>query len=345
MLESHAIIELLRENTGALARPGLELVTCEGAFFDGDVDGLPDLGPLEGNQPVPIPTCEQTFRHGTGGAVANWRPDFLYDTLIYGGVSRGYKAGGYGNLGFGEYKPEFIWSYEIGAKNTFFDDRLQANISAFFYDYKDLQLTVIDGLAFRTENADADVYGAELEIEASPFEGMLLNASIGYLDTELLDYQSIDPTNTRQIIDFESCRQFPALGEAGKDPGCGELTDFSGNVLSRAPEWKISLGAEYTFYTNAHGSFTPRVQYYWQDDAFYRAFNAPLDEQKAYHLTDVKLSWVSPEEVYSVQIFVNNIEDDSVFQNVLVGPAEVSSPSLAWYGAPRTWGIRAGFRY
>ena len=336
-------IRLLRENTGALARPGLELVTCTGAFFDGDVDGLPDTGPLGGNQEVAIPTCEQTFRHGTGGGVINWRPDFLEDSLLYASVARGYKAGGFGNLGFGEYDPEFVWSYEIGAKNTFFDDRLTANLAAFFYDYKDLQLTVIDGLAFRTENADADVYGAELEIEANPFDEMLINATFGYLETELLDYVSIDPTNTRQIIDFESCRQFPTLGRAGIDPGCGELTDFSGNVLSRAPEWKISSGAEYTSFTVDYGSFTPRVQYYWQTDAFYRAFNAPPDKQETYHLTDVKLSWRSPEERYSLEIFVNNIEDDSVFQNVLVGPAEVSSPSLAWYGAPRTWGIRAGF--
>ena len=338
-------IKLLRENTGALARPGLELVTCTGAFFDGDVNGEPDLGPLNGNQPVPVPSCEQTFRHGTGGAVANWRPDFFEDSLIYASANRGFKSGGFGNFGFGEYDPEFVWAYAVGAKNTFFDDRLQVNLEAFLYEYKDLQLTVIDGLSFRTENADAEVYGADLEIEAQPIPGLLLNTVFGYLETELKDYFSIDPTNTRQIIDFESCRQFPTLGQAGVDPGCGMVSDFSGNVLSRAPKFKVTVGAEYTIYTSEYGSFTPRIQYYWQDDAFYRAFNDPLDEQQTYHLTDVKLSWRSPEERYSLELFVNNIEDDSVFQNVLVGPAEVSSPSLAWYGAPRTWGIRAGFVY
>ena len=107
----------------------------------------------------------------------------------------------------------------------------------------------------------------------------------------------------------------------------------------------MTLAAEYTVYLGKYGSLTPRVQYYWNDDTYYRAFNEPEDLQEAYHLTDLKLTWRSPEEVWSVEGFVTNLEDDPIYQNVLVGPSSLDNPFNAWYGPPRLWGLRVSFDY
>ena len=69
------------------------------------------------------------------------------------------------------------------------------------------------------------------------------------------------------------------------------------------------------------------------------------DLQPRYHQTDVKLIWKSPAEKWTVEAFVLNLENEIVYQNALIGPSIIGNPGLAWYGAPRTWGMRVGLRY
>ncbi len=334
-------LRLLRDSVDA-GIPSAELTTCEGGAEDRDDDGLPDERanpfPPFGIRAVAVPRCERKFRHVTGGARLEWRPTDA--SLIYAGAEHGYKAGGFANLGFGTYRPEFIYSYKLGAKSEFFDSRVRANVEAFFYDYKDLQLVVVDGIELRTETADARVWGVDLEAEISPILGLLLKAQVSFMDTRLKDYQSIDPTdflNSRLAL---QCRIAPQVFQ-----NCGNSTDFSGNELSRSPKWKVNLSAEYDIPLGDWGTLTPRVQYFWQDETFYRAFNQDLDLQEKYHLTDVRVTWRSPEETWLAEVFLNNIEDDSVYQNVLVGTRLAGAPYFAWYGPPRTWGVRIAYRY
>jgi iron complex outermembrane receptor protein len=127
--------------------------------------------------------------------------------------------------------------------------------------------------------------------------------------------------------------------------GSGGLDDFSGNDLSRAPRWTITLSGGYDIPIGRFGTLTPRVQYTWRDDTYFRAFNRDFDLQGAYHLTDAELEWSSPEERWEAELFVQNIEDEAAKQNILVGSRNLGSPPLAWYGPPRFYGFRVGFKY
>ena len=40
------------------------------------------------------------------------------------------------------YDPETVWSYEAGAKTTFWDGKARANFDVFYNDYKDFQARV-----------------------------------------------------------------------------------------------------------------------------------------------------------------------------------------------------------
>jgi iron complex outermembrane receptor protein len=156
----------------------------------------------------------------------------------------------------------------------------------------------------------------------------------------------------RSALDFgqRTCFSSPSKTRSPQVP-CGTITpyggldDFTGNDLSRAPKWKITLAAEYEIPLGDYGSLTPRVQYTWQDDTYYRVFNRDIDLQDDYHLTDVKLIWRSPEETWEAELFVTNVEDEAPKQNILVGPRFLGSPGLAWYGPPRYYGARVQFRY
>lgn len=325
-----------------------DVTTCERGEQDTFEDLIPDSGPQVDRTttpftvfavPVPVPTCKQTFRHTTGGLRLEWRPNEAH--LLYARTDRGYKAGGYASMAFGTYDPEFIWSYQLGSKSSFFNERLVLNFEAFLSDYDDLQLVVVDSISVRTDTADATIFGFDLEMEAEPAPGFRIDGKLGYLNAELTEYFAIDPTNTAKSLDNENCR----LNAIPGNPLCPIAPDdFGGNDASRSPKWTFSMGVEYDFLSR-WGTLTPRVQYYWQDETFYSGFNRPIDLQEKYHFTNVKLTWRSPDERYKVEAFVDNLEDDRVFQNLVVGPAVLGSPLLAWYGNPRVWGIRAGFTY
>jgi iron complex outermembrane receptor protein len=123
------------------------------------------------------------------------------------------------------------------------------------------------------------------------------------------------------------------------------LDDFSGNELSRAPRWTITLSGGYDVPIGRFGTLTPRVQYTWRDDTYFRAFNRDFDLQESYHMTDAKLEWRSPEERWSAEVFVQNIEDEAAKQNILIGSRAFGSPPFAWYGPPRFYGFQVGFKY
>lgn len=79
--------------------------------------------------------------------------DLTPQNLVYGLVSRGHKAASFNdNLGpLGPapfFRPEKVTLYEIGTKNEFtvFGRRAVVNLSAFYNDYKDQQLTALLGV-------------------------------------------------------------------------------------------------------------------------------------------------------------------------------------------------------
>ncbi len=151
---------------------------------------------------------DQQWDELTGRAVANWTPklSFTDQTLVYGSYARGYKAGGANPPGavFTEFepfdtpepihpltfKPEFIDAFELGSKNTLFDGALTLNGDAFYYIYKDYQISEIVDRTSINLNFNAHVKGAELEATWEPMPGLRFNFAGGWEDTQIDNGQS-----------------------------------------------------------------------------------------------------------------------------------------------------------
>jgi outer membrane receptor protein involved in Fe transport len=137
------------------------------------------------------------FGRLTGRAVLDWKPS--EDSLIYASYSRGYKSGGI-NPPFNPtlfdapatFRPESIDAFEIGTKNTFMNGMLRLNASAFYYRYKDLQLSRILNRTSFNDNTDADIYGVEVEATIRPARSLLVNLSGSYLKSKIKDLQLVD---------------------------------------------------------------------------------------------------------------------------------------------------------
>jgi iron complex outermembrane recepter protein len=138
-----------------------------------------------------------SFGRLTGRFVLDWKPS--PDTLVYASYSRGYKSGGV-NPPFNPtlfsapttFRPETINAFEVGTKATLAGGKLRINASAFYYDYKDLQLSRIISRTSFNDNADAEIYGAEIEAVVRPDPSWLFNFSASYLHSRIKNFQLID---------------------------------------------------------------------------------------------------------------------------------------------------------
>ena len=127
------------------------------------------------------------FDKVTGRAVLDWK--ITPDNLLYFSYSRGYKSGGVNPplqpiFAVPEaFVPETVDAFEIGSKNRF--GALQLNLTAFYYKYKDLQLTRIVARTSVNDNVDADIYGLEAEAVIAPTRDFIVNLGASYLHTKV----------------------------------------------------------------------------------------------------------------------------------------------------------------
>lgn len=171
--------------------------------------GVVPIGPAGGPATQALLDANAPYRESsvsfddeiTGRLVVDWQPDlsFTNDTLIYASYSRGFKSGGVNppvdpNIisGVAEFfDPEQLDAFEIGTKNTI--GPVQANLSAFFYDYEGLQVGKIQARTSINENVDAEIWGLEGEFLWAPTDNWLLNMTASYLSTEVIEFESEDP--------------------------------------------------------------------------------------------------------------------------------------------------------
>lgn len=88
----------------------------------------------------------------------------------------------------GSWRDEKAWNYEVGAKSQFSGGKGTLNVSAFYMDIRDLQLTVTAGSCSSRLILNADKarsVGAELELTASPNDHVDLSVSAGLNDSKL----------------------------------------------------------------------------------------------------------------------------------------------------------------
>jgi outer membrane receptor protein involved in Fe transport len=129
--------------------------------------------------------------------------------MVYASFSHGYKGGGANPPVISPpalfiveeasggtpdtFEPEFINAYEVGTKNTLFGGAATLNMTAFYYDYTDYQISKIEDRRAVNENFDAEVWGLEFEGIFAPSLDWQFNAAIGYLQTKVAaGEQSID---------------------------------------------------------------------------------------------------------------------------------------------------------
>ncbi len=161
----------------------------------GDVFASPFVGSFDADPGTPgnqiVQSRSVKFNKLTGRAVLDFK--ITDDNLVYASYSRGYKSGGINPplqpiFAVPEsFAPEQVDAFEIGSKNTFGGGALTLNLTAFYYKYKDLQLSKIVARTAVNDNVSADIYGFEVEGMVRPDPDWVINLGFSYLHTKVTD--------------------------------------------------------------------------------------------------------------------------------------------------------------
>ncbi len=220
---------------------------------------------------------------------------FDESNMIYANAAKGYRLGGANSVlpsacgaPYADeetpYKSDSLWSYELGTKNSWFDNRLNTRLAAYWIDWKNIQQSILLGCSFHvTENlGTARSRGAELEIDGTPMPGLYMNAGLGFEDAALTSAPAGSPLPV-------------------------------GSPLNGVPRWTGSLLGDYSWPASFGRAFV-RAQYSFTGSSI--SDNNPISvvnptlaqrERGSYSLVNVFVG--GKHESWETSLFVKNLAD------------------------------------
>ena len=276
--------------------------------------------------------CPDKFTLGTHrlkGTWNNFSPRFVAryelddNSSVYASWTRGFKAGLMNVNGFqpAPIEPEKITSYEVGYKVARGATRFE--ISSFYYDYKNLQVSSYNGTKSVTSNAaTSKVYGGEFSAQQRVTDAFTLSGGVAYTHGRYKKYL----TAPRNVFIL-------AAGGIDNSPA-----NASGNNMQRSPDWTGNVAADYLMDV-AGGQLALNGNVYFSSKVFFDPTNNNV--QPSFTLVNVRATWTDASKHFSVSLWGNNILDEKYKTQVL--PNGLSA--AASWGSPATYGATVAYKY
>ncbi|MFC3077750.1 TonB-dependent receptor [Phenylobacterium terrae] len=254
-----------------------------------------------------------------------WRLGAQYDLTdtsnVFATVTRGYKGGGY-DVGIAtttllDVRPEQPTNYEVGLRAAFPAQNLLFNVTAFWLEVEDLQVTAREpgdiGLFLLLNAAEARSRGVEAEGFWRPFDDMdlTLSGSLAYTDGK-----------------YKSFPRAPCYRGQTAATGCvGGVQDLSGAQLPFAPKWSWNLDVNYVRPVGAGLSLYLNGNINHRTDFPANTPNSPFAQHPAFTLINAAVG-VGPEDGrWKVSVFGRNLTDEFYYTR------KFSTPGIAGLGA------------
>jgi iron complex outermembrane recepter protein len=259
-------------------------------------------------------------------AGVNWteRPGLL----LYANISKGYKAGAAPVLGAAttaQYTPvpqESLLAYEAGTKASLFDQRVQFNAAAFYYDYHDKQLRgaqldpVFGPLQALVSIPQSHVVGAEAQLVARPIQGLTLDTSATYVHTAIDRFAGFN--------------------------GLAQFGNQAGTAFPFSPTWVSITNLDYEFplFRSLMGFVGGSLTYNSQTNAGIGAPDPMTID--AFVVVDLRAGVTFKDGRYRAWLWGKNVANTDYWNNVYVGGADVVS---RFVGQPATYGASVSARF
>jgi iron complex outermembrane receptor protein len=257
-----------------------------------------------------------------------WNPS----VMTYASYSEGFKSGGFnqrynatppGNapVSFGA---ETATTWELGVKTNPMPG-LRVNAALFTTTYDDIQMTYRLGVVPLLFNAGkASIDGGELELTWFATRRLMLDASVGYLDS---GFDRITPPG--------------AIG--------GVTPSETANLNSRlpfTPEWTTHLGMSYDFTLDNGWTITPRIDSSYTGGQYFDAGNsAEISQVGGTTIWNGSVSLLSPDSKWRVALNGQNLGDKLYKVAGTSSLTTASGYAEVIYARPRTVSLTASYRF
>jgi iron complex outermembrane receptor protein len=245
--------------------------------------------------------------------------------MIYAKTARGFRSGGQ-NLRaqsvpfFLPFAPEVADNYEVGLKSEFLDRRVRLNLAGYYTDVKNIQrqtlVSVPPAVSSIISNAGkARFKGFEGDLAVTPARGLVLKASMSYVDPEYVAFS-----------DFSGDRSFERFRDVSK--------------------WQYAVAADYETDIGAM-ALAANVNWSWTGKQANDIYNFPANPNNAaiieattrpsIGLLGASLTAKFAEGRYALTVYGRNILDNRRYTNILsilaLGVVTAGRIEPATYGA------------
>lgn len=273
----------------------------------------------------PIPGTELVFIDSRSFDDLSYRFALNYkidkDNLVYASYSTGYNAGGFPGgsaTSLAELKPydsEKLYALEAGYKGSLLDRRLRLALTGFYYDYKNIQVYILDDTGVlpvqRKGNAKgAEIYGFEAELTARPVRSLELSLAGGYTHSQYRTF--VVPPN-----------------------------DYTGNRLTNSPKFTVSGSVQYTHDVGSAGKIIGRVEGFAQSAVFFQPANQKLYGESGYYQLNAQLIYRPAPTGVEFSLWAKNFTN----RRYVTAIYPIVTSDAVGYNDPRTYGIRFGYRF
>lgn len=244
-------------------------------------------------------------------------------TMVYATYTEAFKSGVINTGSISPpLDPETVDAWELGLKGSNAAGTVSYSVAAFYYDYRDLQISFVDeSSTVSTINAaEAKNYGAEFELAATLGNGFSMNLYATYLSAEYEEFVNGDYANSFAIA------------------------DLSGNTLPNAPEYTAKLGLTYETPV-ANGLVRVHGEVYYQDEVYFTEWNRDDAYQDSYELLNANIDYEFGDGTWMLSIWGRNLADEEVISNNIITAPLYDSLRVGSVLPPRTYGVSLLFNF
>jgi iron complex outermembrane receptor protein len=278
-------------------------------WIEGGPGGVPAAGVEPGELVLQVLTDEnKEYDDDSVTGEVTLQYQFDEDVMVYGHVGTGWRPGAITVTGSPLpdevllFDSEDSISYELGFKSTLMGGAMRLNGAVFFQQFDDF-ISRVDRLSVRdltgairtagiTANGDAEVWGAELEMDAILTENWTLGGSLSYTDSEYDDGEVL-PCN---VFDEDGA---PVIPEDQFVATC----DVGGEPTGPAPDWTASINSEYSIPFDGFDGYG-RVLYTYTGERY----NRDLGDLDSYQVVDLYLGVRAAQ--WDIALFAKNLFDE-----------------------------------
>jgi len=255
------------------------------------------------------------------------RYKFDDDNMVYARVASGYRPGGPNPLTPAQaaggvpssFGPDKLTNYEAGYKASLLQHALTLDISAFYIDWRDIQIqTEFNGFDATGNGGTAKSQGLELSATYVPVRGLTLSGSLNYTEAKLTaDAPGIDAKNGDRLPNVPKVSGYLSA-------------DYSFHVV---PTWEGYVGGGLHYTANRVSGFVSSAP---------AGFNRPV--MPSYTTYDLRAGVTH--DMWDLELYAKNLGNSRGITSLRsLAFDSVSNPYAASIIQPRTIGVTLSMEY